>query len=474
MKKKTKIRLFITTVTIGVMTSLYLKESNLAYNVAQQRAILLGRYTLESIISLLILTIIAIFVMINTWKSTPEKTPKKKREDAFKTIALTLSIILAIIVFDIGLRVVQSAGYVKTGQSYHRQPNYVFKGIFEDKPGTCFTYPKPAKGYPNVSYTLTIDSQGFRNINPTETADWLVLGDSFAEGNNVTDSDVWWALLAKNKNVSLYNLGMSGGTPLTYLDTLQKFGLAKKPNTVIYMLYEGNDFRDSNFKKNTNDERPKKSIRYIVLKRSPLQIMIKRSIERSLSPVGAHRFLGDPRVNKPGHPMYPVAWLPLETPVGSGHFYTFDLKRLLQHWMTAEQFNETIGCKESKRLLLKTKTLCDENNIRLIVVYAPDKPTILIDEVIRQVPIDQLRAFLAMKVKNLPDPIDTDLLRNRIAVQENTFKEFCSANNIKFLSLTEPLKKATVSGIQTYYTYDQHWTAQAHAIVAEYLTEKVN
>jgi len=67
MKKKTKIRLFITTVTIGVMTSLYLKESNLAYNVAQQRAILLGRYTLESIISLLILTIIAIFVMISLW-----------------------------------------------------------------------------------------------------------------------------------------------------------------------------------------------------------------------------------------------------------------------------------------------------------------------------------------------------------------------------------------------------------------------
>ena len=47
------------------------KKENLACNVARQRDILLGRYTLESTISLLILTIIAIIMIINTWKDKP-------------------------------------------------------------------------------------------------------------------------------------------------------------------------------------------------------------------------------------------------------------------------------------------------------------------------------------------------------------------------------------------------------------------
>ncbi len=470
MKRQTKIRLFTTAVTVGIMSALYLKESDLAYNVAQQRDILLGRYTLESTITLLILTIIAIVVLIDTWKDKPEKTPQQKRQDAFKTIALICSVLLTVIIFDIGLRVVQSAHYVKQGHSYHRRPNQVFEGVFEDKPETHFTYPRPAKGYPPVNYTLTVDAQGFRNINPPETADWLILGDSFAEGSNVTDNDVWWAQLAKNKDVSLYNLGMSGGNPLTYLDTLNKYGLAKQPNTIVYMLYEGNDFRDGNFNNNTSDERPKQSLGDIVFKSSPLRHLIKDSVRRTLSPVGAKRFLDDPRINNPDHPMWPVAWLPLETPPQSGNSYTFDLKRLLQHMVTAEEFIQSRGCRESERLLLEAKKLCDENNIRLVVVYAPDKPNILIDKIIAQVPTEQLKAFLQLKAKHLPNPLDADTLRSLVAVQENTFKELCQTQGIEFISLTEPLRKATAAGTQTYFTYDQHWTPEAHTLVADYLT----
>ena len=115
-----------------------------------------------------------------------------------------------------------------------------------------------------------------------------------------------------------------------------------------------------------------------------------------------------------------------------------------------------------------------ERLLETYFAYAPDKPNILLDEVIRQVPVDQLTAFLALKAKNLPDPMDPDVLRSRISVQENTFKEFCGTNNIEFLSLTEALKEATFSGTQTYFTYDQHWTPEAHSLVADYLTEQIN
>lgn len=115
------------------------------------------------------------------------------------------------------------------------------------------------------------------------------------------------SLLAKNKKVSFYNLGMSGGNPLTYLDTLKKFGLQKEPDTVIYLLYEGNDFRESNFTQRRLDKPQSESLSDIIFKSSPLRRIIKNSIIRFLSPIGSDRFHNDPGVNNPDHIMYPVA-----------------------------------------------------------------------------------------------------------------------------------------------------------------------
>ncbi len=126
------------------------------------------------------------------------------------------------------------------------------------------------------------------------------------------------------------------------------------------------------------------------------------------------------------------------------------------------------------RLLEEARKVCDANGITLIVIYAPDTPQVLIDQIVSRVPPEQLHAFMGMRVKNLPAPEALGAsLQAGTAVRETVLKQFCSENNIKFISLTDILKQKTAEGRRTYYSYDQHWTPEGHEVVAEYLSKQI-
>lgn len=474
MKKSKIIRIAGSVVILAVLVFLWGKQSDLAYNVAQQRDILLGRYKVDHVVTLIILTPILLLVLLGVWKDKKPRDELEKKKVLAKTIALTISIVISLVFVDVAMRLVRRQHYIKDGVSYHRAPNKVFNGIFQDKPVAIFSYPRQTNTYPDVQYTLTVDSQGFRNLSELADCDWLILGDSFAEGSGVDDEQVWPVILGDIRDKTISNLGMSGGSPVTYLDTLKKFGIDRKPETVICLLYEGNDFRDSNFAQHKLDDPKKATLFDKTFKASPLRRLMKDSLIRFLGPVDAKRFYNDPSCNEPGHPMYPVAWLPIQVPAAGGPSYTIVLKRVLQHFMTEDVFRKTLACTESLRLLYEAKTLCDDNDIELIVVYAPDKPHVLMNEVTRQVPAEQLYAFLDLKAKKLPAVGQLgDELNKAVNVRVNVIRKFCDESEIKFIDLTGPLKKATASGIQTYFTYDQHWTPDGHKVVAQFLSETI-
>jgi hypothetical protein len=474
MKKDTIIRILISVGIVGVLAALWGKQSDLAYNVSQQRDILLGRYTIDHMVTLVILTPILLYVLWGFLRKPKPKDAATRKKDAFITVTLILSVVFSLVFADVAMRVLKRQHYVRDGSSYHRRPNQVFKGVYHDRPQAAFGYPKKAEGYPDVSYTLSVDSQGFRNLEEYAECDWLVVGDSFAEGSQVSDEHNWPVLLAQAREKKLYNLGMSGGSPVTYLDTLVKFGLERKPELLIYLLYEGNDFRDSNFRAHKLEDQRKDPVFDRIFKASPLRRLLKDSLLRWLAPIGAKRFYGDPACNDPSHPMYPVAWLPLQVPAKTGHFYAFDLKRLLQHLISEADFQQTQACTESFRLLGEARQVCDEYGIRLVVVYVPDKPHILMDEVTAQVPAEQLHAFLALKEKDLPvvDEL-AEVLNQTVDVRETVIRRFCEEQAIEFIGLTGPLRRATKDGVQTYFTYDQHWTPDGHRVVADFLAETI-
>jgi len=467
-----RIKWIKTAISLVVAGLVWVIPSNVAYLIAQNRDVLLGRYSLGHFTIALLLIPIAAASLYLTWVNE-----KNEKERIFKVVAVTASILLSLIVVDIAVRLItRPKRYVEEKTYFHRPANSVQTGTSQDIPEEAFLYPRTPPGYPDIQYTLTTDKRGFRNKSDLEQYDIVVLGDSFAEGSRVTDEDAWPVLIAGKSKQTVYNLGMSAGHPGTYLETLKKFGPELSPKTVICLLYEGNDFRDSNYEK--EDSLGHNIEDYI--KRSP----VRRSIEHFLlrcfaskrpapcpdSPKNASKWF-----ETTGKTLSAVSWLPVAVPQGpTGKRYTFKVKRLMEHFVTEEAFLKTEGAKKSFAALREIKKICSDGKMRLIIAYAPDKPHLIVPLIKETVPAEQLRAFMALRERKLP-PADEllDTLLRRLDVQESAVRGFCRAESIEFLSLTEPLRKGIAQGTQTYFTYDQHWTPLGHEIVAETISQYI-
>ena len=488
---------WIATVIILLANALlWIIPSNVAYLIAQNRDVLLGRYSLGHFTALFLLIPISAAMLYLTWAN--ERNEKERR---FKVIAISLSVLVSLIVMDIVARLVFPKRYVAEQTYFHRPPNAIQAGTAKDVPEEAFLYPRTPPGYPDIEYTLTTDKRGFRNKTDLERYDVVVLGDSFAEGSRVTDDDAWPALLAQKSNLTVYNLGMSSGHPGTYLETLKRFGPELSPKIALCLLYEGNDFRESNFEKTNGLSNQIEDY----FKTSPLRNALKNLFIRcfgSATPARPVRnsLVGEagPRVdgisngarpttdtNKPAEPnentapkppdqsINPVSWLPVPIPEGpNGKYYTFKVKSLLEHFVTDRQFLSEKGVKKTFAALREIKRMSAEKGIRLIIAYAPDKPHVLLPLITRTVSPEQLRAFMALKENKLP-PADKllDVLLPRLDVQESAVRDFCRTESIEFISLTEPLRRIIAEGAQAYFTYDQHWTPLGHKIVAETISQ---
>lgn len=456
----------ITAAIVLLNVVLVFVPGNLAYLVAQHRDVLLGLYGVSHFITLLIIVPVSLLVICTIWRQQPDdSTPQ--REKTFKTLILTLAIIFPIIVVDVGMRLVQAKRYVGNPPLFHRPPNSTKTGIIHDLPETAFTYPIPRPGYPDTQFTLTSDKRGFRNKIDLDQYDFLMLGDSFTEGSDVTDDDIWPTVFADLTGNTVYNLGMSGGSPKTYLETLKKYIHDISPQTVVCMVYEGNDFRNSNF-----TEKPSRtSLSDTIFKRSPLRRFFKNALIRIFGPLNAKRPLARGKPLTPDHPLYAISCLPLVIPPDSNSkYYAFELKSLLEYLETADLFVNSPGFEKTCQSLRQIKQTCLNANARLIIIYAPDKPHVLMPLVKDTLSPKRLHAFMALKQKNLPAPDQLfEMLLPNFSVKETALANFCLQENLEFVSTTEPLRQAIASGTQAYFTYDQHWTPPGHAIVAQTL-----
>ncbi len=434
----------------------WLITTNVPRLVAHRREILLGRYAVGHLTVLLVVLPISVLGLILTWTKR-----ENRRARGRQFLAMTISVLLAGFVLDLGLRLTKSKVYVPDGEIFHREPNTTISGDTRDVPLTKYGYPNAQGGYPDFSYTLTVDGRGFRNRQAVSECDVLTLGDSFTEGSEVSDDQAWPALLAERTGKVVYNLGMAGGTPRTYLASLKAIGVGLKPKCAVVMIYEGNDFLPGAAKREKTwwD----KVGRY--RKQSPVLTALKVGMIRVLGPMGARRMENLPE----GHPYWPVAWLPMPVPAGpEAKYYAFKIKRLQGHWLTGEQFQKSAAYLATIESLAEINTLCRANNIRLVVLYAPDKPHVVLPLARQRLLARQVRAFLAYREKSLP-PADEFIgeLIKRLDTRESALAEFCRAASIEFCSLTRPLQESMQAGEQVYFTYDQHWTPIGNRVTAD-------
>jgi len=461
--EKKKLSKWITTAVIAAINiTLWAIPSNIAYLVAQHRDVLLGRYSVAHMTWILLLLPISAAVLYLTWANE-----KNKQIRRFRVIALSLALLSSLCVVDLGLRLVLPRRYVRQAGLHHRKPNTETKGITQDVPPTAFSYPNAPNGYPPIDFILTVDYRGFRNQTDLKQYDILAIGDSFSEGSGVSDDQAWPVLLAEKSGKSVYNLSVSGGHPGTYLESLKQFGLALHPKVVLCTIYEGNDFRSENF---TEKHAGLIHDTQLFLKRSHIRRYIKDAIIRYLGPIGSSQAN---KLGEPGGPLHTLSWLPLTVPPGlHTKYYTFKIKDLIQHYVAKNEFEKSLGCQESLKTLSKMKKICLHNKIRLIVVYAPDKPHVVLPLVKDTLAPDILHEYLALKADDLPAPQQLkDTLLARMEEKEAIFKNYCEQFSIEFVSLTDALQQKILAGRQAYFTYDQHWTPSGQRIVAGALAQ---
>ena len=386
----------------------WLIPSNVTYLVFQSRDVLLGRYSVDRLVAMLIIAIFSLPAIYMVWLER-----KNRKEYLFKISAIFLGLIAGLIVLDIAVRLIRTPRYIRTDNVYHRHPQKKHMGIFKDVPENRKSYPRILPGYPDVKYTLTVDKRGFRNTIDLERYDVLVLGDSFAEGSKVSDNQTWPFLYGVKSGRSVYNMGMSAGNPNDYLETLQKFGIQLSPDIVLCMLFEGNDFRGSGqiISRVKRKSSLKQRLRAYI-KTSPVRLAVLKFLINNLSMPGKESLNIDNSVNinscQVNADVDIFSWFPLSITVDSNtRYYAFDVKRLLEHYKDKQTFADSDGCKTVFLVLNKIKEICKKNNFRFIVLYAPDKPHVIMPLFEEKLSSQNIRSFLELKKKDLPSPQKT-------------------------------------------------------------------
>ena len=92
---------------------------------------------------------------------------------------------------------------------------------------------------------IKTDKLGLNNERFIDTFDILLMGDSFAEGSCVNQSDEPANLLIQNYNLKTYNIGISGNGPLLSLALAHEIKPLIDFHTIIWLIFD-NDFYDIN------------------------------------------------------------------------------------------------------------------------------------------------------------------------------------------------------------------------------------
>lgn len=463
-------------------------ESDVIKLIVKQDEVLFGRYSRGHFGALLVLTPLLWGVAAALWSRSPLRR-------ALGNFALgATSTLVAILAFVyLSSLLAQPVRYVErdagnderarelklAGIVRHRPPNEVYELTYSDRPENPRSYPDAPPGYGDVPIVLTSDKNGFRNLSVLERYDLVVVGDSFAAGSHVSDEQSWGELLSNQRGLSMYNLGVSGSGPRTYLNNFAYYGLAFQPRIALFMLYEGNDFKvdvalppDNAGTDSVADKAappaPEPSAfekldehLSVAFKRSPVTAGLRRLSQTVFEPANANRPV-------PGY-QERVGFMPIRVAAAGGDtHYSFKPKRLMYLYQQRDAFTSSAVWKSTRGILEEFIALCVEHGIQPVFLYAPSKPHVVMPLVKDQVPAQQLWNFARYKKKSLPDPQTfKSELYQRLDTQSRVFVQWCEEKGLPCLDLTPALTAAAAAGQQTYYTYDQHWTPIGNRVVAD-------
>ncbi len=462
---------------VALSIALWSIESDVVGLILRQDQVLFGRYSRQDFGKLLLLTPLLWALALAFWSREPLA---RALGNMAIGVIVTLSTILLVVYLSswsnrppryVEIEVADDprlAGLDLEGIVRHRPPGERHVLSFTDQPPHPRSYPDAPPGYGTVDIVLSSDGLGFRNTRYHESYDLLVVGDSFAAGSHVSDEQVWTELLAENLGLRVYNLGVSGSGPRTYLNNFAYLGVGLAPRRALFMIYEGNDFKDDVVPAPV--ERPVVWVLVVTLVREAFTRWRVTAGLRTLSetvfePANAGRPVPD------WHEQLGFMPVAVPTPLGT-HYYSFRPRRLAYLTETVEEFETSEAWRATTRVIDRILRLSAEHGIEPMFVYAPSKPNVVLPLVWEEIPAQQLANFMRWGRRSKPEP-DTykQHIGETLPSQEQVFMDHCRKVDVACLSLVPALRQATASGIQTYFTYDQHWSPSGNRIVAETIAD---
>lgn len=452
---------------------IWTRHSDVIELIVRQRPVLFGRYSQGHFGALLVLTPI-LWVFAAAFAA---RTPLLRNlGNALIGIATTLVAIVAVTYLAHFFH--REALYVENQaetanedaaapladvKTRHRPPNQVYELTYTDVPEQARSYPDAPPGFAPVPLRLTSDKNGFRNTSVEERYDIIAVGDSFVAGSNVSDDQTWPALLAKSIGRPIYNLGVGGSGPPVYLANFSRFGLQLRPRVALFMIYEGNDFKEdvvvTGARAPTLSERVSKHVER-AFDASPVTLGLKRLSHDLFEKLGAQRPV-------PGY-QESLGFMPIAvTGGGATHHYSFDPKRLIYLNYSKADFAASREWLATAGMLEKIVQLSRAQGIQPVFIYAPSTPHVVLPLAWDAIPAEQLRTFAAYRKSRLPaaDQFKQQVAEN-LDSEQSVVMDFCAQQKVECLALTDALRAATAAGQQTYFSYDQHWTPLGNAVAA--------
>jgi hypothetical protein len=379
----------------------------------------------------------------------------------------------------------EEEGQKISGLVRERPPHEVFHLTQTDEPEQKRAYPDAPPGYPAYELTLTTDAYGFRNLDVHEQYPMLAVGDSFVAGSNVSDDQPWAALLSKKLHTDIYNLGVPGTDPGIYLNNFVVSGRKFKPKQVLFMIYEGNDFRDitapvldltqpaavpqphaedvQNAAQAVQDDSLSRRIT-LWTKASPVTRGLQRLSTEMLEKIGRDNPV-------PGY-AEKVGFMPVKitSPDGKSQYYAFEPKRMLSLVEDKETFRTSVAWQQIRRIMQTMVMLGEKEGFDVLFLYAPSTPHVVMPLARDAIPEEQLHRFAAYQEKHLPSPHEfKQQVFDSLDNEQQVFLDECAASHLQCLSMTQALRDAAAQGKQVYFTYDQHWTPDGNRVVADAL-----